>query len=348
MTNSSNVYCPRCLSKNLIKYGSDHNDNQKYQCQDCGRQFAPETLKKSGYLDPSNYKYQPCPVCGKATFLHHDYEYYYNLRCCDKICNHSFNLPKSKEIKPLPQNINLPGKTNFKGMRHAPHLIVMALYHYFHHQSSTRKVSTYLKDFYNVKVTHVTISDWVKKFAPLFKLKSEKILPDNLNHSDEWHVDETVVKIKGQKYYLWAIIDSETRFVLSYNLSPYRSPKPAFELFKSVKMKFGQPKAIVSDRYPSYNIPTNMTFNLSNHIKVQSFKDDVSNNLIESFFGTFKDWYNGRKGFKSYTSANQLISVFIFFYNFVRSHSELNELTPAQVAGCNYSDQERKSWLIAA
>ena len=91
-----------------------------------------------------------------------------------------------------------------------------------------------------------------------------------------------------------------------------------------------------------------MTFDLSNHIKVQSFKDDVSNNLIESFFGTFKDWYNGRKGFKSYTSTNQLISVFIFFYNFVRSHSEHNNLTPAQVAGCNYSDQERKSWLIAA
>ena len=131
MTNSSNVYCPRCLSKNLIKYGSDHNDNQKYQCQDCGRQFAPETLKKSSYLDPSNYKYQPCPVCGKAIFLHHDYEYYYyyNLRCCDKICNHSFNLP---------------GKTNFKGMRHAPHLIVMALYPYFHHQSFSHSLSVLL------------------------------------------------------------------------------------------------------------------------------------------------------------------------------------------------------------
>lgn len=125
----------------------------------------------------------PVQSAVRQLLLHHDYEYYYNLKCCDKTCNHSFNLP---------------GKTNFKGMRHAPHLIVMALYHYFHQQSSTRKVSTYLKDFYNVKVSHVTIADWTKKFAPLFKLKSEKILPDNLNHSDEWHVDETVVKIKGQ------------------------------------------------------------------------------------------------------------------------------------------------------
>jgi len=27
------------------------------------------------------------PVCGKATFLHHDYTYYSNFRCCDKKCN---------------------------------------------------------------------------------------------------------------------------------------------------------------------------------------------------------------------------------------------------------------------
>lgn len=32
--------------------------------------------------------------------------------------------------------------------------------------------------------------------------------------SDEWHADETVVKILGKKYYIWFIIDSETSFVL--------------------------------------------------------------------------------------------------------------------------------------
>ena len=33
---------------------------------------------------------------------------------------------------------------------------------------------------------------------PLFiKLKSEKILSDNLNHSNEWLVDESIIEIKG-------------------------------------------------------------------------------------------------------------------------------------------------------
>ena len=29
-------------------------------------------------------KHPPCPVCGKAFFLHHDYEHYSNYRCTDK------------------------------------------------------------------------------------------------------------------------------------------------------------------------------------------------------------------------------------------------------------------------
>jgi len=179
-------------------------------------------------------------------------------------------------------------------------------------------------------------------------ITSKQLLPDNLDDSDEWHVDETVVKLYGKKYYLWAIIDSETRFILSFHLSPYLNSASAFELLNEAKDQFGQPSSIVSDRYHAYKTPIKSLFSNVQHIRVESFKDDISNNLIESFFGTFKDWYNTRKGFKSFTSANQLICVFIYFYNFVRPHSQLNNLTPAQVAGCTYSDKQKKSWLIAA
>ncbi|MBM6823247.1 DDE-type integrase/transposase/recombinase, partial [Fusobacterium mortiferum] len=36
--------------------------------------------------------------------------------------------------------------------------------------------------------------------------------------SDEWHVDETVIKISGKRYYIWTLIDSETRFVINWFL----------------------------------------------------------------------------------------------------------------------------------
>ncbi|QCX33122.1 DDE-type integrase/transposase/recombinase [Caloramator sp. E03] len=121
----------------------------------------------------------------------------------------------------------------------------------------------------------------------------------DLSASDEWHADETVVFINGKKHYLWLIIDSETRMVLGFNLSPSRDASQAFSLFKSAS-KFGCPSAIVTDRLGSYNLVTKTIFNTSKHIKVQSFKDDISNNLLEAFNDTFKDWYKRKRGFKSF------------------------------------------------
>ena len=46
--------------------------------------------------------------------------------------------------------------------------------------------------------------------------------------------------------------------------------------------------AVVSDRYSAYNIPVKSVFHGARHIRVQSFKDDVSNNLIECFNKQFK------------------------------------------------------------
>lgn len=84
------------------------------------------------------------------------------------------------------------------------------------------------------------------------------------------------------------------------------------------------------------------------HIRVKSFKDDISNNIIESFNDTFKSWYKTKHGFNSFESANNLIATFIFFYNFIRLHSSLSNFTPAQVAGATYNDKDRCNWLLSA
>ena len=84
------------------------------------------------------------------------------------------------------------------------------------------------------------------------------------------------------------------------------------------------------------------------HIRVQSFHDDITNNLIECFNKQFKAWYKTKQGFSSFSSANNLISMFIFFYNFVRPHSALNGLTPAQCAGLKLSKKRKRELLLVA
>lgn len=335
----SQIRCPRCRSTKLYKFGKNSQGHQKYQCKACKRQF---TSHSSSSFEHRHYP--RCPKCGKATFLHHDYKFYSNFRCGDKSCYHSFSVVKLENIKPTSSE-SLWGKLSFKRMRHQLYTILTALNLYFVCNSSTRQVSNFLLQTMNIKVSHVTISMWVRKFAPLFDVIKTSYTPSiNLN-SDEWHADETVVKISGKRYYIWFVIDSETRFVIAFHLSPYRDHVQAYRLFNNAK-SFGSPNSIVTDRLGSYNVAAKQILDKSSHIRVQSFKDDISNNLIESFNGSFKDFYKSKKGFASYSSANNIISTFVFFYNFVRTHSSLGGLTPAQVAGANYSERSRRNWLL--
>lgn len=216
-------------------------------------------------------------------------------------------------------------------MRHSVFLIVTVLYQFFIGKSSTRNISLRLYQLYNIKLSHVTIADWCKKFTPIFDSISFKLIPMMNFNSDEWHADETVVKINGKKHYVWFIIDSETRFVLGFHLSPFRFSPQDHSLFSHVA-HMGNPSAIVTDRYSAYKLPTKCYFPRAKHIRVESFKDDVSNNLIESFHNRFKPGAKQSAGF----IANGIISFFVFFFNFICPHQGLNGFTPAKIASSNY------------
>jgi len=239
------------------------------------------------------------------------------------------------------------GKHDFKRMRYPVQLIITALSMFFLGKSSFRNISLILRTVFNIKVSHVSISNWCVKFAPMFDNKRIKLLSLLDLNSDEWHTDETVVKIAGVKHYIWFVVDSETRFVIGFHLSPHRNSPQAVAVLNQAA-KHGKPVAIVSDRYSAYKVPVKSLFPEAKHIRVESFKDDISNNLIECFNKQFKAWYKTKQGFSSFQSANNLISMFVFFFNFVRPHSALNGLTPAQVAGLSLSHKQKREFPLVA
>jgi len=254
-------------------------------------------------------------------------------------------VPKPTAIS-APSMSKLFGKTDFKRMRYPVHTIIMALSMFYLGKNSFRNIALILRIANNIKVSHTTISNWCKNFAPMFQNISIQLVPLLDFNSDEWHTDETVVKINGIKHYIWFIVDSETRFVLGFHLSPHRDSPQAFSLLNSVK-DMGKPSSVVSDRYSAYKVPVKSVLKV-NHIRVESFNDDISNNLIECFNKQFKAWYKTKQGFHSFDCANNLISMFVFFFNFVRPHSALNNLTPAQVAGLNLNKNQKQRFLLAA
>ena len=244
------------------------------------------------------------------------------------------------------QLFQLFGKTDFKRMRYPVHVILMALTMFYLGKNSFRNIALILRTVMNIQVSHTTISNWCTRFAPMFQNIAIQLIPALNFNSDEWHADETVVKIQGEKYYLWLILDSETRFVLGFHLDRHRDSPQAFTILEAVK-PMGTPQAIVSDRYFAYQMPVK-TLHGVQHIRVKSFHDDITNNLIECFNKQFKAWYKTKQGFSSFASANNLISMFIFFYNFVRPHSALNNLTPAQCAGLRLSKKRKREFLLVA
>ena len=340
------IQCKKCNNnQNFYRYGKDSDGYQKYLCRVCKHQFAPDNPCVFPRIT-GNRLYPSCPVCGKASFLHHDYEHYSNYRCWDKRCYHSFFAIKGNAIS-MPSMSHLFGKTDFKRMRYPIFLIITALAMFYLGKNSYRNISLILRTVFNIKVSHVTIANWCTRFAPLFDNMRLQLLPMLDLNSDEWHTDETVVKIDGKKHYLWFVVDSETRFIVAFHLSPYRSSPQAFSVLKGAA-NLGRPGAIVSDRYSPYRAPVGSVFSRSTHIRVESFSDDISNNLIECFHKQFKAWYKTKQGFSSFSTANNLISMFVFFFNFVRPHSALSGLTPAQVAGLNLSKKQKREYLLVA
>ena len=337
--------CPKCNnSKKLYRYGKTPDGFQKFKCRECCHQFVPDKPVKrvNGCLPPDKRKHPSCPRCGKASFLHHDHEYYFNYRCCDKKCNHSFVAMKPTAIAPSSAS-HLFGKTDFKRMRHPVHIILQVITMFYLGTTSFRKIALLLHLNHNIKISHQTVSNWCKKFAPMWQNLGIELVCGLDFNSDEWHADETVVFINGVKHWLWFIVDSETRFILGYHLTPYRNSPQAFTLFHNAK-DLGKPNALVSDRLRSYNVAVKAVLGVK-HIQVASFQDDISNNLIECFNKQFKAWYKTKNGFCDFDSANNMIATFVFFFNFVRPHMALKGLTPAQVAGLELTAKQRKRCL---
>jgi hypothetical protein len=107
-------------------------------------------------------------MCGKASFLHHDYQHYSNFRCGDKKCYHSFFVMKPAAVAPASFTA-LFGKTDFSRMRYPVHIIIATLVMFFIGNNSFRQIALMMRILHNVSISHTTVSNWCTRFAPLFQ-----------------------------------------------------------------------------------------------------------------------------------------------------------------------------------
>ena len=177
---------------------------------------------------------------------------------------------------------------------------------------STRAIKRFWLHCFNFSISHVAIHYWTKAFALWFRIVAKLYYPAlNLN-SDTWHIDETFIKINGIEHYLWILIESETRFVISFVFSDKHDSNSASLMFHRTKcLTDAFPLYIVTDHWNAYNQAIATIYFSVTHHQYDNISDDISNNVIEAFNQTFKAWYRTKKGLKSFASSLNFLTSFL-------------------------------------
>ena len=83
---------------------------------------------------------------------------------------------------------------------------------------------------------------------------AKAVLEDHPAHtSGKWVADETQVKVGGESYWLWNIMDAGTRYVLAVHLSPNRDTRAAVAVMRKAMAAAAPPESIRTDKLGSYN-----------------------------------------------------------------------------------------------
>jgi transposase-like protein len=230
-------------------------------------------------------------------------------------CNHYFT-------------INL----GFEKMHATPQIITTAIQLYFTGESF-RNVQKFLQ-LQGVKMSHVAVYKWIKKYVTLMQTYLEKIQPQV---GDAWRTDELFVKIKGDMKYLYAIMDDETRFWIAQQVADTKYVADITPMFNNAKELAGKrPNVLISDGAPNFHQAFNKAFYTntsprSRHIKHIRFKGDHNNNKIERMNGEIRDREKVMRGLK--VANTSVLPGYQIYHNYFRPHMALADKTPAEKCG---------------
>ena len=96
-----------------------------------------------------------------------------------------------------------PSRDAFKGYRFPHEIISHAVWLYYRFSLSLRDVEDILA-YRGVDFSHQTIHEWEQRFGPLF---ADVIRRNRPRPGDKWFLDEAVIKINGETFYLWRAVD---------------------------------------------------------------------------------------------------------------------------------------------
>lgn len=135
----------------------------------------------------------------------------------------------------------------YKNHRYPIEIVARAVWLYFRFNLSLRDVEEMQLDR-GIVVSYETIRRWCRKHGPDYARRVRRKAPTK---DDVWHLDEVVVRINGQKYWLWRAVDQDG-YVLDEIVQTRRNTKAARRLTRLLTKQGLPPKRMITDKLRSY------------------------------------------------------------------------------------------------
>jgi putative transposase len=135
----------------------------------------------------------------------------------------------------------------YRRHRFPPEVISYAVWLYFRFPLSLRMVEEMLAER-GISVSYETVRQWAMKVGDAFSDQIRRRAPAR---GDKWHLDEVVVSIAGEPYWLWRAVD-QNGFVLDVLVQRRRDTHAACRLMTKLLKVAVAPRVMITDKLRSY------------------------------------------------------------------------------------------------
>ena len=263
-----NYICPHCNAPKEYLYKNNGSGNQ-ILCKVCGN--------SSSCNEPKELTLR-CPHCSHTLVAKKDRKFFRIHKCVNPKCPYYRNNLKKVDKKHLaePYGKNyyklhyiyreftvdffdmelsyLPkNSSSLKFSKHNAHIMSLCLTLHVNLGLSLRKTAQAMNDLYGIKISHQMVANYARTAALVIKP-----FVDNYDYepSNTLVADETYIKVRGIKGYIWFIMDAVSRSILGYQVSDNRGVGPCIlamrMAFKGFKDKLPENFKFIADGYSAY------------------------------------------------------------------------------------------------
>lgn len=327
----SQIRCKVCLNLHSPSKDNRFSKSNKLRCPHCSNILVPKKNRKHFVIHKcTNPK---CPY------------YLHNLKKVDKKdLAEDYGKNKYKlhyiyreflidffqmDLNSLPKNAS-----SLKFRKFDQNILGLCLSYKINPGLSLRKTAQALHDIHGIKISHQQVANYLKTATVCIKP-----FVDNYNYDagTVFTADETYIKIRGIKGYIWFIMDAARRSIIGYQISDNRGVGPcimamrmAFKHLKELPEKF----QFIADGYSAYPLAAQQFF-IQSEGKIKfditqviglTNDDEVSKEfrpykqMIERLNRTYKASYRPANGFHNIDGANYDLALWVAYYNFLRPH----------------------------